>query len=161
MNNENNVNKDPMQEVLAAIGAWTMHHCQGNAEMADEIFNSLFPIFKDRFPHHKLLSHLRREASDPLLVYQDSSLLRVYVVADQLSVKLPSGEVLFNVDPRLLADMLSERGFGTCDIAFANKQEGDRAPATGDAIALKFRMQQILMQGSRGKIPPIAIQEKD
>lgn len=36
MSKENYENKDPMQEVLAAIGAWTMHHCQGNAGMADE-----------------------------------------------------------------------------------------------------------------------------
>ncbi|KRH79561.1 hypothetical protein FERRO_06290 [Ferrovum sp. JA12] len=148
MNNENNGNKDPMQEVLAAIGAWTMHNCQGNAEMADEIFNCLIPKFQDRFPHHKLLTHLRREARDPLLVYPDSPLLRVYQVANQLSVKLPSGEVLFNEDPRLLADMLSERGFGPDDIAFADRQEGDRAPGDGEAIALKFRMRETFMKGS-------------
>ena len=32
MNNENNGNKDPMQEVLAAIGVWAVHNCQGNAD---------------------------------------------------------------------------------------------------------------------------------
>ena len=32
MNNENNGNKDPMQEVLAGIGVWAVHNCQGNAD---------------------------------------------------------------------------------------------------------------------------------
>lgn len=79
-------NKDPMQEVLAAIGAWTMHYCQGNVELADEIFRCVIPKFQDRYPHHKLLAHLCREAKDPLLVSTESSLLTVYMVADQLSV---------------------------------------------------------------------------
>lgn len=130
-----------MQEVLAAIGAWTMHNCQGNADMADEIFKCLIPQFKDRFPQHKLLSHMCEEAREPLLVYPDSPLLMVYLVANRLSVRLPSGEVLFSEDPRLLADMLSERGFGPDDVAFAEKhQEGDRAPNGEDAAAFKLRM---------------------
>lgn len=93
-------------------------------------------------------------------MYPDSPLLRVYLVANQLSVKLPSGEVLFNEDPRLLADMLSERGFGPDDIAFADRQEGDRAPGDGEAIALKFRMRETFMQSSHGKILPTAKQVK-
>lgn len=133
--------KDQMQEVLAAIGAWTMHNCMGNAEMSDEIFRCLVPQFKDRFPQHKLLSHLCEEAREPLVVYPDAPLLRVYLVANQLSVKLPDGEVLYDKDPILLADMLSERGFGLDDVAFADRQqEGDRAPKDEDAVAVKLRM---------------------
>jgi hypothetical protein len=56
MSKENNDNKDPMQEILAAIGAWTMHNCQGNAELANEIFKCVIPKFQDRYPHHKLLA---------------------------------------------------------------------------------------------------------
>ncbi len=143
MSKENNGNKDPMQEVLAAVGAWTMHNCQGNAEMADEIFRCVVPKFQDRYPHHKLLTHLCQEARPPLLVTTDSPLLTVYMVANQLSVKLPSGEVLLDEDPITLADMLSERGFCSDDVACADWREGDRAPMVGHAIALKARLQEI------------------
>lgn len=136
-------NRDPMQGVLAAIGAWTMHNCQGNAELANEIFRCVIPKFQDRYPHHKLLSHLCREAKAPLLVSTDSSLLTVYMVANQLSVKLPSGEILHAEDPRALADMLSERGFGSDDVACADWKEGDRAPSVSDSVALKARLQEI------------------
>jgi len=139
-------NIDPMTEILAAIGAWTMHNCQGNAEMSEEIFRCIIPKFKDRFPHHKLLSNLRQEASEPLLVNPNAPLLTVYLIANQLSVKLPSGEVLFNSDPILLANMLIERGFGLDDVGFADKQqEGDRAPGDEAAIAFKLRMQETFM----------------
>ncbi len=140
---KNNENSDPMQEVLAAIGFWTMHSCQGNTELADEIFRCVIPNFEDRYPHHKLLAHLCLDAKSPLLVSTDSPLLTVYMVANQLSVKLPSGEILHNEDPRALADMLSERGFGLDDVACADWREGDRAPMVGHAIALKARLQEL------------------
>lgn len=136
-------NKDPMQEVLAAIGAWTMHNCQGKPEMADEIFRCIVPKFQDRYPHHKLLSHLCREARDPLLVMPDAAVLTVYIVADRLSVKLPTGEVLFDDDARSLADMLFAHGFGPDDVNCADWREGDRAPMAGQAVALKSRLMEL------------------
>jgi len=143
MSKENNDIKDPMQEILAAVGAWTMHNCQGYAELANEIFKDLIPKFQDHYPHHKLLTQLCQEAKAPLLVATDSPLLIVYLVANQLSVKLPSGEILYEKDPRVLAEKLRERGFSQDDIACADEQEGDRAPTADQVIALKARFQEI------------------
>lgn len=136
-------NKDPMQEVLAAIGAWTMHNCQGKPEMAAEIFNCLVPKFLDRYPHHKLLSHLCQDAREPLLVPPDAAALTVYIVAYRLSVRLPTGEVLFDDDARTLADMIFSRGFGPDDVNCADWREGDRAPTAGQAVALKARLREL------------------
>lgn len=137
--------KDPMQEVLAAIGAWTMHNCQGKPEMANEIFRCVVPKFQDRYPHHKLLAHLCQDARDPLLLLlpPDAALLTVYIVAYRLSVKLPTGEVLFDPDARTLAEMLFAHGFGPDDVNCADWREGDRSPTAGQAVALKSRLREL------------------
>lgn len=136
-------NKDPMQEVLAAIGAWTLHNCQGKPDVAKEIFDSVYLEFRGRYPHHKLLTHLCQDAGVPLLVTPDTSLLTVYIVADRLSVRLPSGEVLYHHDPIVLADMLFARGYAPDDVACADWREGDRAPMAGQAMALKTRLREL------------------
>jgi hypothetical protein len=76
-------------------------------------------------------------------VSADSQLHTVYRVANQLSVKLPSGEVLHDEDPIALANRLSERGFSQDNIVCADSLEGDRAPTADQAIALKARFQEI------------------
>ncbi|WP_024300889.1 hypothetical protein [Pseudogulbenkiania sp. MAI-1] len=52
-------------EVLAAIGLHALRDMQGQPERIQALFNSLMPLFRDRIPHHKLLSHLCQEARAP------------------------------------------------------------------------------------------------
>lgn len=144
------IKDDHQQEILAAIGAWTMHNAQGNRQLADEIFNCLIPKYLGRYPYHKLLAHLCQEAREPLLVTEASgpAVLTVLVVADRLSVKLPTGEVLFDYDAGTLADMLYARGFRSGDIVCADSQEGTRAPTAEQAVALESRLRDLAADAS-------------
>lgn len=54
----------PDIEVLAAIGAWTLHEAQGRPELAKDIFNQVLPPMRDRYPHHKLLAHWCQDARE-------------------------------------------------------------------------------------------------
>ena len=56
----------PDIEVLAAIGAWTLHEAQGKPELAKDIFNQVLPPIRDRYPHHKLLAHWCQDARETI-----------------------------------------------------------------------------------------------
>lgn len=45
-------------EVLAEVGKLLISKLDGRDDLARAIFNTLIPQFQDRYPYHKLLSHL-------------------------------------------------------------------------------------------------------
>lgn len=112
-------------EVLAAIGAWTLHNAQGKPEVAEAIWNDLLPQFKGRYPHEKKLSHWTQDAKEPVREIQDAEKVQILTVAQRLSAKLPTGEVLsFDVDEALaLADALHERGIAMADVICPTREE--------------------------------------
>jgi len=117
-------------EVLAAIGAWTLHNAQGKPEVAETIFNDLIYQFQGRYPHHKLLAHWTQEAKKPFRDVPDTGKIQIITVASRLSARLPSGEVLsYDMeDARELAEELHKRGAAADDIVCAvDEQDDDRA----------------------------------
>ncbi len=46
------------QEILAAVGDLLISQLAGRDELARAIFEALSPQFMDRYPHHKILTHV-------------------------------------------------------------------------------------------------------
>jgi len=46
------------QEVLAAVGELLVSQLAGRDELARAIFEALVPQFMNRYPHHKILTHI-------------------------------------------------------------------------------------------------------
>lgn len=119
-------------EVLAAIGAWTLHNAQGKSDVAEKIFKDLLYQFQGRYPHHKLLSHWTQEAQKPFRLVPDEEKVQICTVASRLSARLPSGEVLsYDADDVLgLAEELHKRGAAADDVVCAiDETDDDRARA--------------------------------
>lgn len=56
---------DFTRDVLAAIGEWTLREMQGQPERVRVLFDALAPRFQERYPQHKILTHLCQEAREP------------------------------------------------------------------------------------------------
>lgn len=124
-------------EILATIGAWTLHNAQGKPEIAEAIFKDLLPQFQGRYPHHKLLTHWCDDAKQPARAVPDSDKVQIYTVAGQLSARLPSGEVL-SYDPedwQALADDLHAHGAAADDVIFGNDEDDGKARAVSGMSA--------------------------
>lgn len=51
-------------EILAAVGKLLISKLEGHDDVAQSIFDSLLPQFENRYPHHKLLTHILLEHID-------------------------------------------------------------------------------------------------
>ena len=124
-------------ELLATIGAWTLHNAQGKPEIAEAIVKDMLPQFQNRYPHEKLLTHWCDEAKQPARVVPDVEKVQVYTVARRLSARLPNGEVL-SVAPddwRALADDLHAHGAAADAVIFGNDEDDGKARAVSGMSA--------------------------
>ncbi len=125
-------------EILATIGAWTLHNAQGKPEIASAIFKNLLPQFQNRYPHEKLLTHWCEDAKEPARVVPDVEKVQIYTVARRLSARLPSGEVL-SVAPddwQALADDLHAHGAAADDIIFGNDEDDGKERAVSGSVTV-------------------------
>ena len=59
---------DSLQEVYAEIGRLVVERAEGRPELAQAIFDAALPAFRNKYPHHKVLTTLRQglEEAKPL-----------------------------------------------------------------------------------------------
>jgi hypothetical protein len=122
-------NFTPDIEVLAAIGAWTLHEAQGRPELARDIFNQVLPPIQDHYPHHKLLAHWCQAAGELIDVTPGAA-------------SQPSGEdgmtvgelvrrlKLFRPDARIMIEMGEQRAVDVAGIT-------ERVIASEPVISIK------------------------
>ena len=115
------ISNAPDIEVLAAIGAWTLHEAQGRPELAKDIFNQVLPPMRDRYPHHKLLAHWCQDAKELIDVTPGAENLppgedgmTVAELVRRLKLFRPDTRVVIEMDEHRVADVtgVSERPIG-------------------------------------------------
>lgn len=107
------ISNAPDIEVLAAIGAWTLHEAQGRPDLAKEISNQVLPPMQDRYPHHKLLSHWCQDARELIDVtpgvasqHPGEDGMTVGELVRRLKLFRPDARIVMAMDEHRVADVI-------------------------------------------------------